>query len=89
MCGLVCCLLIFTLRYGYGAAKKLKALKGSVGDEVAVRQTFARFDSDGDGKVLVSEFASLLQAIGCDLTHHELEAAVAMVGDMSDRTVWS
>jgi len=74
-------------RYGYGAAKKLKALKGSVGDEVAVRQTFARFDSDGDGKVSVAEFASLLQAIGCELTHHELEAAVAIVGDMSDRTV--
>jgi hypothetical protein len=58
-----------------------------VGDEVSIRQTFARFDGDGDGKVSVAEFASLLQAVGCELTHHELEAAVAIVGDMSDRTV--
>lgn len=78
-----------SLWYGYGAAKKLQALKGTVGDEVAARQTFARFDGDGDGKVSVAEFAALLQAVGCELTHHELEAAVALVGDMSDRTVSS
>ena len=76
-----------SLYYGYKANEKLMALRFALMDEVAARQTFSRFDSNGDGKVTVPEFASLLAELQCELSHHELEAAVALVSNDGERLI--
>lgn len=78
---------VASLYYGYQANLKLKELQGKHNDEVAARQAFVRIDTDGDGVISVGQFAVLLNELGCELGHQELEAAVAVVGDDMERSI--
>jgi len=40
-----------------------------------IRESFDRFDRDGNGMIDLSEFRELLEAIGSDLGRAEVEAA--------------
>jgi len=76
-----------SLIYGFKASSKLMALKFTIADEVAARQTFSRYDTDGDGKITIAQFSSLCEAMTLTLSHSELEAAVALIGDPTSRTI--
>lgn len=78
---------VASLVYGVQTKRKLGELKYKIGDEVMARQTFARYDGDGDLRVTVAEFAALLDELNVALNRQELEAAVALVGDDMERTI--
>jgi len=78
---------VASLVYGFKARSKLMALKFTIADEVAARQTFSRYDTDSDGKITIAQFSSLCEAMQLQLSHSELEAAVALIGDSTARTI--
>jgi hypothetical protein len=78
---------IAALYYGRRARNKLAALKYVVNDEVAARDKFFHYDTDGDQKISIVQFSSLLEDLNMSLDHHELEAAVAIIGNDMERTI--
>lgn len=60
--------------------RRLSRLKKSLGDVKLLRQTFQRFDRDGDGVLCENEFALLVANItGEDLDEDELEGTFSSV----------
>jgi hypothetical protein len=76
-----------SLFFGFRSSQKLVALKAMLIDEVAVRMTFSKYDTDCDQKVTWSQFSDLLAELGVNLSHQELEAAVSLIGNDMERTV--
>jgi hypothetical protein len=76
-----------SLYYSHRAKQKLTAMKYVVSDEVAARQTFARYDKSGNQRITITEFSGLLEELNMALDRHELEAAVAIIGHDMDRTI--
>lgn len=66
------------------ALKRLEQLKGSLHNDQDLAQKFKEFDKDNTGYLESKELAALCQALGTNLSIHELESAILLLDSNSD-----